>query len=383
MVIFKIFFIFLISFVGTCASAQVKIRLFTNQSPSSAIFSVTEGKYELDLFNGVIIPVSKDEPVIITMFNGKLSVKKRNATGFICDSLIFSGKTGNDYYSLRTNGNGKSAAKQFYSGDLQCFPDFGTLLLINISDIEKYISGVVMAEGGTGRNLEYFKTQAIIVRTYMYKYFDKHLTDRFNVCDNTHCQAFFGLSSDTLLSKAVLDTRGLVILDKDSVLILSVFHSNCGGETASSENVWLSGQTYLTSVTDPYCITSKNAKWQKKLPVSEWVNYLMRSGYNGKTDDPSVFTFMQDSRLTYYKAGSFTMPLTTIRSDLNLRSAFFSVYINGDSVVLRGKGYGHGVGFCQEGAMMMAVKGFSYSEIISFYYPGVFISDIKNAVALR
>jgi stage II sporulation protein D len=257
------------------------------------------------------------------------------------------------------------------------------LVFINNSDVEKYISGVVMAEGGAGKNLEYFKTQAIIARTYMYKYFNKHLDDRYNVCDNTHCQAFNGLSSDTLLNKAVLETRGLVILDKDSTLIISAFHSNCGGETSSSDDVWLLGQPYLKSVVDPYCLTSRNATWQKSFSVKVWEDYIRKSGYNEKVVDPSVFNFIQESRLTDYKTGSFTIPLRTMRSDLNLRSTFFSVYAKGDSIIFKGRGYGHGVGLCQEGAMMMAAKGFNYREIINFYYSGVIISDMKNAVILH
>jgi stage II sporulation protein D len=71
-----------------------------------------------------------------------------------------------------------------------------------------------------------------------------------------------------------------------------------------------------------------------------------------------------------------------MRSDLNLRSTFFSVYAVGDSIILKGRGYGHGVGLCQEGSMAMAAKGFDYREIIRFYYSGVIITDIKNAVAL-
>lgn len=380
MIRLRILFLLILIIFVTDISAQVKIRLFSNQSPESAVFSVTEGVYELNLFNGATIRVFKDEPVIITRYNGKLAVKKRNAEGFVCDSLILSGKTGDDSFSLRMNG--QSPARQYYSGELQCFPDMGTLIFINISDIEKYISGVVMAEGGTGKNLEYFKTQAIIARTYMYKYFDKHLADRYNVCDNTHCQAFNGLSWDTLLNKAALETKGLVILGKDSTLIISAFHSNCGGETSSSDDVWLSGQPYLKSVIDPYCLTSRNATWRKSLPLSEWVSYIRKSGYNEKTDDPSVLNFLQSSRQVDYKTGSFKLPLRTIRSDLNLRSTFFSVYANGDSIIIKGRGYGHGVGLCQEGAMMMAAKGFDYREIINFYYSGVIISDIKNAVAL-
>jgi stage II sporulation protein D len=377
---FKILLIFLIIFLGTGVSAQVKIRLFAYKAPESAVFSVTRGRYELNLFNGNILSVYKDESVVISRFNGKLAVKKRNTVSIVCDSLILSGKTGKDVFSMMITGNART--RQYYSGDLKCFPDMETLVLINISDIERYISGVVMAEGGPGKNLEYFKTQAIIARTYMYKYFDKHLPDRYNVCDNTHCQAFNGLSSDSLLNEAALETKGLVILDKDSALIISAFHSNCGGETSSSEDVWLSALSYLKSVVDPYCLSSKNATWQKSFSMNEWVKYIRKSGYNGKVDDPSVFNFMQKSRLADYKTGTFTIPLRTMRSDLDLRSTFFSLNAKGDSIVFSGRGYGHGVGLCQEGAMAMATKGFKYPEIIRFYYTGVIIADVKNAVAL-
>jgi stage II sporulation protein D len=380
MVRLKILSILLITFYGSVSSAQVKIRLFAFQAPESAVFSVTKGRYELNLFNGKILIVSKDESVVISRFRGRLAVKKRNSESFVCDSLILSGKTGNDVFSMMITGNART--RQYYSGDLKCFPDMETLVLINISDIERYISGVVMAEGGPGKNLEYFKTQAIIARTYMYKYFDKHLADRYNVCDNTHCQAFNGLSSDSLLNEAAFETKGLVILDKDSALIISAFHSNCGGETSSSEDVWLSGTPYLKSVVDTYCLASRNATWQRSFSIYEWVKYIRKLGYNGKADDPSVFNFIQKSRLANYKTGTFTLPLTTMRSDLNLRSTFFSLNAKSDSIVLIGRGYGHGVGLCQEGAMVMANKGFKYPEIVSFYYAGVIITDIKNAVIL-
>ena len=377
---FKLIFSFLIIFCSV-ASGQVKIRLFANLSPGSAVFSTIDGSYEMNPFNGEIITVSKGEPVILIKFNGKIAVKTRNEKGFICDSVLFSGKTGNDYFSLRINGG--PLTKQYYSGDLQCFPDFGTLECINKTDIDKYIAGVVMAEGGAGKNLEFFKTQAIIARTYMYKNFDKHAQDKYNLCDNTHCQAFNGLSSDSLLNEAAIETRGLVILDKDSILIISAFHSNCGGETSSSEDVWLSGQPYLKSVSDPYCIRSRSAAWQKSYSLNDWLKYIRRSGFYGNIDDPSMLNFSQENRLSDYKTTSFSIPLRTMRSDLNLRSTFFSVVTEGDSVILKGKGYGHGVGLCQEGAMAMAVKGFRYREIINFYYTGVIISDIKNAVILH
>jgi len=376
MVGFRIFLISFLSVISTLVSAQVKIRLFANQSPESAVFTVVEGRYSINTYHGGTTPLSKGESLIISRFDGKLVVKTRNSTGFVADSALISGQTPEASFSLRING--QTPVRQYYTGELICYSDLGTLVLINNCDVEKYIAGVVRAEGGSGKNIEYFKTQAVIARTYMYKYFEKHKQDKYNVCDNTHCQAFNGISTDTLINNAVVYTHGEVIIDKDSVLIISAFHSNCGGETASSEDVWLTSQPYLKSVIDPYCVSSRNALWEKSIGIEEWVAYLRKSGFSGNSDDHSQFGFYQKSRLSTYTVGMFTMPLRTIRNDLNLRSTFFSVVTEGDTIKLKGRGYGHGVGLCQEGAMVMAVKGSDYKQIIDFYYVGVVISDIES-----
>jgi stage II sporulation protein D len=378
----RLIFIFLINVLfALYAYGQVRIRLFSSDTPESALFSVTGGSYELVTYNGQNMRVNKSETVLITRFNGLLAVKKGGSIGFTCDSLSLKGTTGNDFFSLRINDG--IPRMQFYSGDFQCFPDLGTLVMINKCNIESYIAGVVKAEGGSGRNKEYIKSQAILARTYMYKYFDKHLADRYNVCDNTHCQVFNGVSSDSLINRAALETSGLVILGPDSTLIISAFHSNCGGETTTPENVWLTSVPYLKSVADPYCITSRSAKWEKRIGLDEWTGLLKKSGYSGRTDKSADFTFMQKTREQTYHIASFNLPLAVIRSELNLRSTFFSVLSSGDSIILRGRGYGHGVGLCQEGAMTMAIKGSNYRKIINFYYSGVIITDIKNALILK
>lgn len=371
---------FFISFVSKYSQAQVRVRLFSGRTTESVLFTVINGTYEIDTFRGGSLVITKREPVMISRFNGKIAVKPYGSSGFFCDSVLVKTTAENSSFSLRIRNN--VPVTQYYTGNLSCYSDLGTLLMINTCDIEQYVAGVVRAEGGTGKNQEYYKTQAVIVRTYMYKYFNKHTSDGYNLCDNTHCQAFSGISSELSIVAAAKATHNLVILDNDSLLITAPFHSNCGGETSTSEDVWLANLPYLKKVIDPYCLTSLNAKWQKSFRADIWISYMQRSGYTGKPDDLASFNFIQNTRLTEYRAGSFTLPVRTMRTDLDLKSSFFSVKVYGNSIILNGRGYGHGVGLCQEGAMVMAAKGFDYKQIIDFYYTDVIISDIKNAVMI-
>jgi len=244
--------------VAWAAFGQINVRVFADQQPTSAVLTTIQGKYELDLYDGKPIPVAGSEPVLLALYDGKIAVKRKNEDSFMCDSLIVKGLTGNDRFSFRINGG--TQIRQNYGGDLKCFSDLNTMVFINVCDIEQYVAGVVRAEGGPGKSIEYLKSQAILVRTFLYRHLERHIIDRYNLCDNTHCQAFKGLSDDSLVNMAARETRGQVVLTSDSTLIISAFHSNCGGETSTSEDVWLSGYSYLIKVTDPYCLNSPNSK---------------------------------------------------------------------------------------------------------------------------
>jgi stage II sporulation protein D len=362
------------------AEERVKVRIFSDHFSQSVIFSVISGEYEIIGINGEPVGLTEGEPLYISKYREKLVVKSIKSKGFVCDSVVCRGLTGNDSFSLMINAG--TGSRRYYSDDLHCHPDMGTLLLINSCDADNYLAGVVEAEGGSGKEREYYKTQAVIARTYLYKYFDKHIADGYNVCDNTHCQVFKGLSPDSLINRAVLETKDTVILDRDSTLIISAFHSNCGGETASSGDVWLTNEPYLRRVNDPYCVSGKNAKWELHLTLGDWIALITKSGYSDDSREPGDLDFIQSSRLIHYITGSTMISLRTIRTELNLRSTFFSVYSEGDSIILKGRGYGHGVGLCQEGAMQMAKEGFDYKEIINFYYYDVLVTGLKNAVFL-
>ncbi|HNY51906.1 MAG TPA: SpoIID/LytB domain-containing protein [Bacteroidales bacterium] len=363
------------------ARAQVKVRIFADRKPSAVSLSVDQGRFELDIYDGSPVAIEAGSPVILALYEGRIAVKLRNSASFMIDSLTVRGLEGNDRFFLRINGN--QGERRHYSGSLKCYADLGVMVLINICSEDDYIAGVVRTEGGPGKRIEYHKSLSLLARTYLYRHFDRHLIDGYNICDNIHCQAFNGISSDSLIMRAVLETRRQVILAADSSLIISAFHSNCGGETCTSDFVWLSSYAYLKNVNDPYCIKSPNAHWKKTIPLAEWESYLRRSGFNPEGKTVQSYNFVQDTRQKEYRIGSFSIPFNRIRNDLNLKSSFFSVSREGNSVILRGRGYGHGVGLCQEGAMVMAARGFKSDDIIKFYYSDVIISDVKNAKALK
>lgn len=374
-------FFFIIFFISESLIGQVRVRIFASQMPSSATLTVVEGKYELDVYDGKSISLTAGDPILLVMYNNRIAVKIKSTMSFMCDSLTVKGLTGNDRFYFRIN-NG-TQGRRLYSGDLQCISDLGILVFINICDVEQYIAGVVRTEGGPGKRIEYLKSQAVIARTFLYKHLDRHMIDRYNLCDNTHCQAFNGICTDTLITRAALETKGMVVLDRDSTLIISAFHSNCGGETSTSDFVWLSAHSYIKKVIDPYCINSPNATWRKSIPLNEWEAYLKKSGFV-PTGSPSLsYNFSQLTRQNNYRIGTFSLPFGQIRNDLNLKSAFFSVIKEGNLITFKGRGYGHGVGLCQEGAMVMAARGFKYTDIIGFYYSDIIISDIKNAKIVK
>ena len=375
------FCINLVSFLSGFASSDVKVRLLTYEHPDMVTITVSSGAYRITDSLDHVFVLHESESVIASKFGKKIYMKPRSGEGFTCDTVFLRGNTDNSSFSLRYGAGNPTAIH--YSGDLKCFADMMKLILVNTCNIEKYLEGVVMAEGGGGKNEEYFKAQAVIARTYTYKYITKHNPDGFNLCDDTHCQAYDGIINDSLIIKAVRDTKGQVITTSDSVLIISAFHSNCGGETSPSEFAWVTPQPYLKRVEDPYCRDSRNAQWKRRFTLNEWGNMLKINGFAGSMDNPGIFNFDQSSRMEDYKAGNYSIPLRNIRTRLNLKSTFFSVRVDGDSVYLAGKGYGHGVGLCQEGAINMAALGKSYREIINFYYADVRMINIEFVKKVR
>jgi stage II sporulation protein D len=260
-------------------------------------------------------------------------------------------------------------------------PDKKQFLLINKVDLEKYIAGVVESESGTKSGVEYYKLQSILCRTYLLAHMNRHVLEGFEVCDDVHCQAYLSKPSKAEISESVFNTMGEIVVDGDLNLITAAFHSNCGGETCNSQDVWAVSTSYLKSVHDTFCLHQPHAHWRRTVALEDWKAYLQLK-HKYPVDDSlklsSATTFNQSAcRAIYFMDRNLKIPLKTIRADFQLKSTYFSVEQKGDMIVFNGRGYGHGVGLCQEGAMEMARLNYTYKDILNFYYKDVYLVNLN------
>lgn len=256
------------------------------------------------------------------------------------------------------------------------------LKFINRVDLEKYIAGVVEAESGKEKGIEFYMVQAIISRTYALSNRRRYLKHGYNLNDRVDCQVYFGKSRwEPDILEAVAATESMVLVDSDMKLITAAFHSNSGGHTVSSAAVWSGALPYLTPRRDEFSLEGDHYAWNEVLAIDDWLGYL-NDTFGLDTRDTTIrrraLNFHQPAREIYFLDDSFNIPLKEIRSGRGFNSTYFDVTSDVDSVRIEGRGFGHGTGLSQEGAMRMAALGFSYTDILHFYYNDVHIIDLRS-----
>lgn len=145
------------------------------------------------------------------------------------------------------------------------------LTIVNLVELDHYLSGVVESEGGGGKHLEYYKAQAVLSRTYALKHLKRHSKEGFSLCDEVHCQAYHnGLRYTTDIQKAVEATHGIYIVDSiKKTMVDGFFHANCGGQTSSADYIWKENITYLQPFKDTFCIYTKQQIKHSRIKISQ------------------------------------------------------------------------------------------------------------------
>lgn len=349
------------------------IRIFSEYSVDTLTIETQVGKYGVYADGKQIANLYKGNTVnvAINTKNNKVVVYEQGKRIGQYSQLLVKGEsllnvlTVNTHLSLVT--------PRTYDDDLKISVDNATkkLFLLNNVELEKYVAGVVQSEiFGSSKDIEFFKVQSVIARTYVLTNLMKHQKENFNVCDGVHCQAYRGRCTDDGITRATFETFRDVVVDREGRMISAAYHSNSGGQTVASEDVWRLETSYLKSVKDTFSIGAKNYEWTTQIPKEDWIKYFTSrypEYFISRENIKNVLLFEQQQRKRYiYK----DIPLKDVRIAFNLRSTFFSVREEGDFVVLRGRGYGHGVGLSQEGAIEMVKRGYKLKDIIPFYYKG-------------
>lgn len=352
------------------AGIFLDVRVFVNNNIKSVTVTPQIGKYTLMDNDKVVTDVLRGDEIRLSVLDDNVLVMRGKDTIGIFAKVSLSGSSLINTLGLKpANVN---LNERVYDDDIVISVVRDYLMIVNHVDLEHYVAGVVQSEGGgSAKDNDFYEVQAICCRTYALNNSYKHAKDGYNLCDDIHCQLYSGRCTNSDIFAAVVQTAGDVIVDKEGKMISAAFHSNSGGQTANSEDVWTIPVSYLKSIDDTFSVSMPNATWEKKMLASDWLNYLS-AAFNYPVMDSvkkyEALNFRQDKRKKYF---CDSIKLTTIRSDLGLRSTFFSIEQKGQEVVIKGRGYGHGVGLSQQGAIRMAELGYTYKEIIDFYYKDV------------
>lgn len=376
--LFMLIILFIFPGYTKVGAQKIRVGLFHDKNINSVVFSIVEGFYQVRCNGHVIMKIQQGEIFYLSADNNNIQFSSGNKKFGGYNKIELEGIAENNTFQLKPVSPLLLSAD--YDGDLSITYLNSQLQIINHVDLDKYVSGVIEAEGGPNALPEYYKAQAILVRTYAIKNMYRHATEGYNLCSSEHCQAYKGRSMlNRNIYEATHSTGKLVLADRSGELIIAPYHSNCGGITSTADLAWQARLPCLHSVNDPFCSSGKNYSWSKQMNLSAWNNYLESNGIKNVNHSPDGYITRNPIRQKYLKVKNANIAMRKIREDFNLKSSFFAIEKKGNDIVFKGKGYGHGVGLCQEGAMEMARVGYTYIDILHFYYQNVRIISYHNA----
>jgi stage II sporulation protein D len=368
--ILTLIFVFNFTAFSQASSVEnVRIRLFSDKNIEEVMFIPSFGSYFLETEKGDKLKLSKTTKLTVKDLDGQLEIKINDTIYKKAKKINLTASGLKSFFQIKPLK--PQITERRYEDGLEITSKNKSLFIINVVKTDNYIAGVVQSETwGATTNIDFFKVQAICCRNYLMNNLEKHAEEGYNLCDGVHCQAYKTRANKKEVTEGAYKSKGEVIVDSQGNIIETLFHSNSGGETVNAKDVWGKDVPYLVSIEDSFSVGCKNYQWEKYIKLKEWLNYFRNKGLNIKDkeiEDALINFSQQEGR----KTDLLGIPLTTIRKDFNLKSTYFDVQKWGGEVKLTGKGYGHGVGMSQEGAIKMCEEGYEYWEVIEHYFKGV------------
>ena len=358
-----------------------------------------------------LLPPGSNSPVARFQQGQELTVTRDGVT------LVLSPRVGIETVKERAIARPLSAGSfvtwngKRYRGDLLIVATDTGLLVVNELPMDEYLRGVVPLEIGNRTTVEMaaVQAQAVAARTYAYKHLNTARS--FDMFSTVQDQVYGGVDAEKPQSDNAITTTADIVVLYNGQPITTPYHSTCGGSTSAVSEVWYDqpDQPYLRPVSDRipgtnnfYCDPSPRFSWTQSYDgaglraVME--KYLAAYTHAPKGNLGRITDVKEQGRtpsgrvaaLTIQtESGSYTLKGNDIRFVLRdpkgaiLNSTLFSLTASRSDgevsgLTLDGRGYGHGIGMCQWGAIGRARAGQDFRTILETYYPGTTIGRIAG-----
>ena len=246
--------------------------------------------------------------------------------------------------------------------------------------IEEYVVGVLAGEMPIEFELEALKAQAVAARSYAMIQAERNIKKEYDVIDTVMNQVYLDKNYLTTVWKdsytdninkikmAVLSTKGEYISYNGKVAE-ALFFSTSPGITENSEEVFSSKVDYLRSVDSSFDEISPVYITNKTFSLEEFYN-LLDLDYSDELNI-EILKKTSTGRIKNIRINNKEFTGSEICSKLSLKSTYFEIIKEDEKIIVKNKGYGHGVGMSQYGANGMALQGYNYEEILKHYYTGI------------
>ncbi len=311
--------------------------------------------------------------------------------------------------------NGVNFGKKFYL--IQ--DSYGTWTLVQKIEFDDYLAGVLPYEIGPNSPLEALKAQAVIARTWGIFNSDRFNMDKYHLCISTQCQVYKPFKITNKKVQIAIEATSNLILTYGNKPINAFYHGSNGGVSATAGESWqIQDYSYFSSIIDGSKSLNKIFKlpikresdlnnfldfdkeqfygnnhslfrWNKKISSLEIKEKLIKNKLMNINDDVIGLNSIErgnSGRVTKLeiKTNKLNKSIVLVKDDIRrvlnfIPSNLFTINkLSDDLWLLRGGGFGHGVGLSQSGAIEMAKLGFSYEQILNHYYRDAKLRKIEK-----
>ena len=295
---------------------------------------------------------------------------------------------------------------------------YGTWTLIQKIKFDDYLEGVLPHEIGPNSPLEALKAQAVIARTWGIYNSERFNIDKYHLCISTQCQVYKPPKVKNKKVQKAIQTTSNLILKYENKPINAFYHGSNGGISATSGESWqMQNYPYLNSMIDgskslnrvfKWPISNESElsnfldfdqekfygsnhnlfRWDKKISSLRIKEQLIKNkliSINNNVLSLNVIERGPSGRVTKLEIKTNKVNKSIVLEKDNIRrvlsfipsNLFIINKLSDDLWLLKGGGFGHGVGLSQSGAIEMAELGFSYEEILNHYYRDAKLEKIE------